>query len=56
VEKVYIETSVIGAYFDERKDIVSMSQNYWTRTWWENVREQYEITISKAVIDELSQS
>ncbi len=54
IEKVYIETSVIGSYFDERNDIVSAAQNYWTRIWWDNLRKNYEIVISQAVIDELS--
>jgi len=53
-ERVYIETSVIGAYFDERNDLVSSAQRYWTRLWWDEVRNQYEVVISGAVIDELS--
>lgn len=54
IEKVYIETSVIGAYFDERTDVASAAQNYWTRIWWDKLRNNYEIIISGAVIDELS--
>ena len=54
IEKVYIETSVIGAYFDERTDVVSAAQNYWTRIWWDKLRDNYEIIISGAVTDELS--
>ena|SRR3990172_12362907 len=54
IDKVYIETSVIGAYFDERTDVVSAAQNYWTRLWWDNVRNRYELVISRAVIDELT--
>ncbi len=53
-KKIYIETSVIGAYFDERIDVVSAAQRYWTHIWWENLREKYEIVISQAVKDELS--
>ncbi len=52
-EKVYIETSVIGAYFDERTDIVSAAQKYWTRIWWDDVRGKYDVFKSRAVIDEL---
>ena len=33
-ERVYLETSVIGAYFEERTDIVSKAQRFWTRRWW----------------------
>jgi hypothetical protein len=53
-EKVYLETSVIGAYFDERPDVVSSAQRYWTRLWWDQVRSRYEVVISRAVMDELS--
>ncbi len=54
IEKVYIETSVIGAYFDDRTDVVSAAQKYWTRIWWDNMRNKYEIVVSQAVNDELS--
>lgn len=52
-ERVYLETSVIGAYFDDRPDIVSTAQRFWTRCWWDEVRHEYELFISRAVIDEL---
>jgi len=51
-ERVYVETSVIGAYFDERTGVVSSVQRYWTRLWWDEVRSRYEVIISRAVIDE----
>jgi hypothetical protein len=54
IEKVYIETSVIGAYFDDRTDVISAAQNYWTRLWWDNLRNKYELAISRAVTDELA--
>ncbi|GEM_PF-6730576 len=41
IEKVYVETSVVGAYFEERTDVVSMAQNFWTRKWWDELRQQY---------------
>ncbi|MEA3415960.1 MAG: hypothetical protein U9R02_07355 [Thermodesulfobacteriota bacterium] len=44
IEKVYVETSVIGAYFDERTDIVSSAQKYWTRIWWDELRARSKIT------------
>ncbi len=52
-ERIYLETSVIGAYFDERTDVVSAAQRFWTRRWWDEVRYEYELVISQAVIDEL---
>ena len=53
-DQVYIETSVIGAYFEERSDTVSAAQRYWTRIWWNDVRLHYSSVISQVVIDELS--
>jgi len=53
-QRVYVETSVIGAYFDERTDPVSSAQRYWTRVWWDEMRGRYEVVISRAVLDELS--
>jgi predicted nucleic acid-binding protein len=53
-ERVYVETSVIGAYFDERTDIVPSAQRYWTRLWWDEVRSRYEVVISRAVMHESS--
>ena len=52
-ERVYLETSVIGAYFEERTDIVSTAQRFWTRRWWDDVRHHYELVLSHAVTDEL---
>ena len=31
--KVYVETSVIGAYFEERTDVVSAAQCHWSRLY-----------------------
>ena len=39
--RVYVESSVIGAYFDERTDLVSVAQRHWSRIWWDEVREEY---------------
>ena len=54
LQKVYIETSVIGAYFDQRSDIVSASQRYWSQLWWNQVRFDYEVVVSEGVINELN--
>ena len=53
IEKVYVETSIAGAYFEERTDIVSVAQNFWTRQWWDHLRHQYEVVVSQAVTNEL---
>lgn len=51
--KVYIETSVIGAYFDKRDDIASVSQRYWSQIWWNEISNKYEVVVSEGVINEL---
>ena len=52
--KVYVETSVIGAYFEERTDVVSASQCHWSRLWWDELRSGYNVVVSEAVINELA--
>jgi hypothetical protein len=52
-KRVYVETSVIGAYFEDRTDLVSAAQHYWTRKWWSEEREHYDIVCSEIVADEL---
>lgn len=52
--KVYVETSVIGAYFEEREDVVSTAQRHWSRLWWDHISSQYDVTVSEAVINELA--
>lgn len=52
-KRVYLETSVIGAYFDDRDDIVSTAQRHWTQRWWEEARSGYDVFCSDVVIDEL---
>ena len=52
-KRVYIETSVVGAYFEDRTDVVSAAQRYWTRRWWDEEKAAYDICCSEAVLDEL---
>lgn len=52
--KVYVETSVIGAYFEERTDVVSASQYYWSRLWWDQISNEYDVIVSEGVINELA--
>lgn len=54
--KVYVETSVIGAYFEERNDVVSAAQRHWSRLWWDEIRNEYDVIISAGVINELTDS
>ena len=52
---VYIETTIPGAYFDERDDVVSTFQRHQTRGWWAECRPHFELYTSEAVLAELRQ-
>ena len=52
--KVYVETSVIGAYFEERNDVVSAAQRHWSRLWWDEIRSEYDVVVSEGVINALA--
>ena len=51
-QSIYLDTSVVSAYFDDRipyqRDI--------TRRWWETVRESYDLMISEVVLEELGRA
>jgi len=53
-KRVYIETSVVGVYFEDRTDVVSVAQRYWTRRWWEEEKATYAVFCSEAVVNELA--
>jgi predicted nucleic acid-binding protein len=51
-QSIYLDTSVVSAYFDDRipyqRDI--------TRQWWETVRGAYDVLISEVVLLELERA
>jgi predicted nucleic acid-binding protein len=49
MEKIYLDTSVISAYFDERIPY----QRDLTRDWWERIRISFEISVSTLTLLEL---
>ena len=54
IPKVYIETSIPSFYYETRTEPEMAAKRTWTRQWWDERREGYEIFTSEAVIDELS--
>jgi hypothetical protein len=50
---IYIETTIPSYYFNTRKDAELQVLSKWTREWWDNLRQNYELVSSSAVIDEL---
>ncbi len=52
--KIYIETSIPSFYHEIRTEPDMIARKEWTRFWWNNVRQKYELVTSIAVLDELN--
>jgi hypothetical protein len=50
---VYIETTIPSFYCDERDTIEALVMRNWTRRWWDQRREEYDLVTSVATLDEL---
>jgi len=48
-QKLYLDTSVPSAYYDDEKP----ERQRITRLWWENDLPTYEVVVSKVTVDEL---
>ena len=51
--RVYIETTIASFYHETRLDSQIVARKEWTRQWWDEHRQEYELFTSAAVIDEL---
>lgn len=52
--KVYIETTIPSFYFETRKSLECVVRRRWTRLWWDDHRDQFDLATSIAVRAELS--
>lgn len=52
--RVYIETTIPSFYHEVRSEPSMVARREWTREWWDECREDYEIVTSVAVLDELA--
>ena len=50
---VYIETSIPSFYYEVRTDPEMIARINWTKEWWDNERDHYQLVTSLAVIEEL---
>ena len=50
---VYVETSVISFFHEVRSDPPMMVRRDWTRTWWAQASETFDLFSSVAVLNEL---
>jgi hypothetical protein len=51
--KVYIETTIPSFYYEVRTEPDMVARRQWTREWWDDCRQNYEVVTSVAVIGEL---
>lgn len=54
-KRVYIETTIPSFYYEVRPEPEMVARREWTRAWWEERRQDYEVVTSVAVLEELEQ-
>ena len=52
--RVYVETSIPSFYHELRTTPDVVVRREWTRRWWDDAPDKYELVISPAVVGELS--
>lgn len=52
--RVYVETTIASFYHDARTAPDIVVRRDWTRQWWKDAADQYELVTSPAVLDELA--
>lgn len=53
MERIYIETTIPSFYFEKRTEPEMVSRMHWTRKWWQEYKDDYELVTSEAVLDEI---
>lgn len=51
--RVYIETTIPSFYHEIRPEPDMVARRNWTRTWWDQERDRFDLVTSDAVIEEL---
>ena len=52
--KIYLESTIPSFYHEVRPEPEMVARRDWTRQWWDERSEDYELVTSVATIDELS--
>jgi predicted nucleic acid-binding protein len=52
--RVYVETTIPSFYCDARTAPAVRLRRGWTRAWWRDAKDQYELVTSEAVLEELA--
>jgi predicted nucleic acid-binding protein len=51
--KIYVETTIPSFYHEDRIDVAAVARREWTRQWWTDKRQNYDLLTSIAVLNEL---
>lgn len=51
--RVYVETTVPNFYYDFRPSPAVAERREWTRLWWQDAADRYELVTGPAVLAEL---
>ena len=49
---IYVDTSIVSAYWYDGRDAVSLGSRAATRDWWDNERSYFELYISAVTLNE----
>ena len=52
-KSIYIETTIPRFYHETRPEPEMVSRRNWTRDWWNNHSDRYELFVSDPVLEEL---
>jgi predicted nucleic acid-binding protein len=52
--RVYVETTIPSAYYDERNHPERVRMREHTRRWWQGAHDHYELVTALPVLDELA--
>src|SRR5690349_8885288 len=53
--RVYVETTIPSAYFNQGRTPLRVAKRRWTRVWWDVALERYDLTTSTYVLEELGE-
>jgi hypothetical protein len=53
--RVYVETTIPSLYYDVRTSAETVARRKWTRQWWSDAADHYELVTSLAVLEELGE-
>ncbi|MFL5384980.1 MAG: type II toxin-antitoxin system VapC family toxin [Longimicrobiaceae bacterium] len=53
--RIYVETTIPSLYHDVRTSPETVARRNWTRQWWSDAADQYELVTSLAVLEELGE-